>query len=93
MLGYDHPVLFIEFRQLFIRDGLTILAHCSVLALLEIRHRVGAAWGKWKKCSGMLCDRNMPVKLNGKLHRTVLGPKASIAVLGRDMVNNEKPRK
>ena len=28
---------------------------------MEIRHRVSAAWGNWKKCNGVLCDRTMPV--------------------------------
>ena len=30
---------------------------------MEIRHRVSAAWGNRKKCSGVLYDRKMPVKL------------------------------
>ena len=29
---------------------------------MEIRHRLGAAWGNWKQCSGELCDRKMRVK-------------------------------
>ena len=43
-----------------------------------------------KKCSGKLCDRNMPLKLKGKIQNSV---KVSIAVWGRDMSNNERPRK
>ena len=30
----------------------------------EIAKRVGAGWMNWKKCSGVLCDKKMPVKLN-----------------------------
>ena len=38
-----------------------------------IRHRVSAACGNWKKCSGVLCDRKMPAKLKGKiLYRTLV---------------------
>ena len=33
----------------------------------EITNRVGAGWRNWKKCSGVLCDRRMPVKLKGKV--------------------------
>ena len=35
-------------------------------------------------------DRNMPVKLNGKIHRTVVKP---TFLYGADTVNNENPRK
>ena len=34
----------------------------------EITKRVGAGWRNWKKCSGVLCDRRMPVKLKGKVY-------------------------
>ena len=32
----------------------------------EISQRVSAAWGNWKRRSGVLCDRRMPVKLKGR---------------------------
>ena len=40
----------------------------------EIAKRVGAGWMNWKKCSGVLCDKKMPVKLKGKVYRTVVRP-------------------
>ena len=40
----------------------------------EISQRVSAAWGNWKRCSGVLCDRRMPVKLKGKIYKTVVRP-------------------
>ena len=40
----------------------------------EIAQRVGAGWMNWKKCSGVLCDKRMPVKLKGKVYRTVVRP-------------------
>ena len=39
-----------------------------------IAQRVSAAWGNWKRCSGVLCDRRMPVKLKGKVYKTVVRP-------------------
>ena len=39
----------------------------------EITKRVGPGKRNWrKKCSGVLCDRRMPVKLKGKVHKTVI---------------------
>ena len=36
--------------------------------------RLSAAWGHCKKCSGVLCDKKIPVKLKGKMYRTVVRP-------------------
>ena len=38
----------------------------------EMSQRVSAAWGNWKRCSGVLYDRRMPVKLKGKVHKAVV---------------------
>ena len=40
----------------------------------EITQRVSAAWRNWKRCSGVLCDRRMPVKLKGTVYKTVVRP-------------------
>ena len=40
----------------------------------EITQRVSAAWRNWKRSSGVLCDRRMPVKLKGKVYKTVVRP-------------------
>ena len=32
--------------------------------------RVSAAWRNWKRCRVVLCDKRMPVKLNGKVYKT-----------------------
>ena len=33
-----------------------------------------ATWRNGKRCSGVLCDRRMPVKLKGKVYKTVVRP-------------------
>ena len=40
----------------------------------DIAKRVAAGWMNSKKCSGVLCDKRMPVKLRGKVYRTVVRP-------------------
>ena len=40
----------------------------------EITQRVSAAWRNWKRCRGVLCNRRMPVKLKGKVYKTVVRP-------------------
>ena len=40
----------------------------------ESSQRVSAAWENWKICSGVLCDRRMPVKLKGYVYKTVARP-------------------
>ena len=40
----------------------------------EISQRVSAEWRNCKRCSGVLCDRKMPVKLKGKVYKTVVRP-------------------
>ena len=40
----------------------------------EMSQRVSAAWGNWKRCSGVLCDRRMPVEVKGKVYKTVVRP-------------------
>ena len=40
----------------------------------EISQRVSAAWRNWKRCSGVLCNRRMPVKQTGKIYKPVVRP-------------------
>uniref|UniRef100_A0A1S4D9K8 Reverse transcriptase domain-containing protein n=1 Tax=Nicotiana tabacum TaxID=4097 RepID=A0A1S4D9K8_TOBAC len=40
----------------------------------DVAHRIGAGWMKWRLASGVLCDRNVPLKLNDKFYRVVVRP-------------------
>ena len=40
----------------------------------EITHRVNAARRHGKRCSDVLCNRRMPVKLKGNAYTTVVRP-------------------
>ncbi|KAF3652937.1 putative D-cysteine desulfhydrase 1, mitochondrial [Capsicum annuum] len=38
----------------------------------DITHRIGAGWLKWRLASGVLCDKKMSHKLNGKFYRVIV---------------------
>ena len=40
----------------------------------DISHRIRAGWMKWRQASGILCDKRVPQKLNGKFYRMVIRP-------------------
>ena len=46
----------------------------------EITQRANAAWRNWKRCSGVLCDMRMPVKLKGKVYTTIWSDQLSCVV-------------
>nr|GEU39280.1 ribonuclease H-like domain-containing protein [Tanacetum cinerariifolium] len=39
-----------------------------------ISSRIKAAWMKWRAATGVLCDRNVPLKLKGKFYRVAIRP-------------------
>ena len=40
----------------------------------DISHRIRAEWQKWKKTSGVLCDKKIPFRLKGRVYRIVVRP-------------------
>ena len=40
----------------------------------EIGNRIQAGWASWRKCSGVMCDRRMSMKLKRKIYTTVIRP-------------------
>ncbi|KAL6501656.1 hypothetical protein OROGR_026789 [Orobanche gracilis] len=40
----------------------------------DVAHRIKAGWLKWKSATGVLCDPDMPHRLNGKFYRTTIRP-------------------
>ncbi|GKD05175.1 hypothetical protein Tco_1180149 [Tanacetum coccineum] len=40
----------------------------------DVANRIKAAWMKWRAATGVLCDRNAPLKLKGKFYRVAIRP-------------------
>jgi len=40
----------------------------------NVNHRIQVEWLKWRRASGVLCDKKVPLKLKGKFYRTTVRP-------------------
>ena len=40
----------------------------------DVNHRIQVGWLKWRRASGVLCDKKVPLKLKGKFYRTAVRP-------------------
>ncbi|GJT23386.1 hypothetical protein Tco_0893323 [Tanacetum coccineum] len=40
----------------------------------DVTHRIKATWLKWRAATGVLCDRNIPLKLKRKFYRVDIRP-------------------
>ncbi|KAK3521126.1 hypothetical protein QTP86_013013, partial [Hemibagrus guttatus] len=40
----------------------------------EVKKQVQAGWNRWRKVSGVLCDRKISARIKGKVYRTVVRP-------------------
>ncbi|XP_047501618.1 uncharacterized protein LOC125047457 [Penaeus chinensis] len=38
----------------------------------EISRRIQSGWNNWKKMAGVMCDKRVPARVKGKIHRTVI---------------------
>ena len=41
---------------------------------IEVTKRIAAGWNSWRKVTGVLCDRKVPLSVKGKLHKVVVRP-------------------
>ncbi|KAI5095577.1 hypothetical protein C0J45_14007 [Silurus meridionalis] len=57
-----------EFRYL----GLTVQSNGECVR--EVKKRVQAGWGGWRRVTGVICDRRVSVRMKGNAYRTVVRP-------------------
>ena len=42
--------------------------------MTEMTHRIQSGWNNWKRGSGILCDRIISLRIEGKVYKTVVRP-------------------
>lgn len=40
----------------------------------DIKKCVQAAWKRWRKVSGVICDKRVPARMKGKVHKMIVRP-------------------
>ncbi|GJS56426.1 hypothetical protein Tco_0629788 [Tanacetum coccineum] len=48
--------------------------HKSGMIEDDVTHHIQAGWMKWRAATGILCDKNVPLKLKGKFYRVAIRP-------------------
>jgi hypothetical protein len=39
---------------------------------MDVKHRIKCGWIKWRKTSGVLCNKRISMRLKGKFYRSVV---------------------
>ena len=40
----------------------------------DVSNKIQFAWPKWRETTGVMCDRNIPTQLKGKVYKTAIKP-------------------
>ena len=58
----------------------------------EVNYRIQCGWNNWRKVSGVICDRRVPVRLKGKVHRAVVRPALTYGLEAAPMKRKEEKK-
>lgn len=58
----------------------------------EINHRIQSGWNNWRNITGVICDRRVPAKLKGKIHKEVVRPAMTYALETAPIKKTEEKR-
>lgn len=56
----------------------------------EINHRIQCGWNNWRGVSGVICDRRVPIRLKGKVHKSVVRPAMTYALEAAPLKKTEE---
>ena len=58
----------------------------------EVNFRIQCGWNNWRKVSGVICDRRVPVKVKGKVHKTMVRPAMSYGLEAAPLKKSEEKK-
>ena len=55
--------------------------------------RIQAGWSSWRKVTGVLCDKKIPVKMKGKLFKTMVRPAMLFGMEAVEMTKKQEKQR
>ena len=56
----------------------------------EVNYRVQCGWNNWRKVTGVICDKRVPVRLKGRVHKSVVRPAMTYGLEAAPMKKTEE---
>ena len=58
----------------------------------EVNFRIQCGWNNWRKVSGAICDRRVPVRVKGKVHKAVVRPAMAYGLEAAPLKKSEEKK-
>ena len=69
---------------------LGLVTQCTGNLEKEITNRIQSGWNNWRKITGVVCNKRVPIRLKGKIHKAVVRP---VLMYGLETAPIKKTRK